>query len=459
MSEQQFETIFKDSLKNIIEFSTLNEEQKSDVYKNINEYLYLKDRNSSTDDARRLRKKATESFCLLYKGVFYASINKQATIPVSLFLLFGYVSETEFKKNELETLISLFKEIGSSPYVFSFYEWLRKIQSGELEPSINNFSMDYAAYLREQVKMGEITKEESKLLLNDNDKKVDFELDNVFLSSMKMMSSSVLSFCPILTKESFQKTIDSSFLNKSKMDDAVQKISSIDYSLFYRDFLYANTKIGVEKAFIKTEILPNTILMPCAGTKGVMWQEIEGANRQTPARFFFPIFMMGDLNLAVTQTCGAYRWEMCKRAEGARWMDPAAHSLTSDYYDYVTNYKSNTELAKETKEKVKVEIDKNGKNPKGVFLANYVTYISNESDGSIRLNKVARRLLFEHCPFSASILEGPIKQNALYSQILEKYRIKRGSSQHLFSMVLQKVRKVTEDIPKELSDYEVFLTL
>lgn len=459
MPAQQFEMLFKNSLNQIIEYANLSETKKSKVDKNINEYLYLKEKSSSSDEARRLRKAATESFCLLYKNVFRESLTTKTPLPVVLFLLFGYVSESEFTFNEITILLKLTKEIGSSKNVFTFYEWLRKIQSGELEPSINNFSMDYAAYLREQVKMGEITKEESKLLLNDNDKKVDFELDNVFLSSMKMMSSSVLSFCPILTKESFQKTIDSSFLNKSKMDDAVQKISSIDYSLFYRDFLYANTKIGVEKAFIKTEILPNTILMPCAGTKGVMWQEIEGANRQTPARFFFPIFMMGDLNLAVTQTCGSYRWEMCKRAEGARWMDPAAHSLTSDYYDYVTNYKSNTELAKETKEKVKVEIDKNGKNPKGVFLANYVTYISNESDGSIRLNKVARRLLFEHCPFSISILEGPIKQNALYSQILEKYRIKRGSSQHLFSMVLQKVRKVTEDIPKELSDYEVFLTL
>lgn len=454
---EQMEMILKNSLEKIIEYSFLSKEEKDFVYVNIKQYLELKDKNSSSDDARKIRKNATDAFCKLYKGVFYASLEKEASVPVLLFLFFGYVSETVFDGEDIVVLCSLLKEIGTAPCVFTFYEWLKGIYSGSIDPSINTFSLDYAAYLRDKVKSCEITKEEAKTLLQDYDKRVEFELDNVFTASMKMMSSSVLTFCPVLTKDHFLKPVGISFSGKSRIDEAMKAIKEVDYSLFYRDYLYSNHEIGIDKAYIKKEILPNVVLMPCSGIRGVMWQEIEGADRQTPARFFMPIFMVGDLFSSVVNICGTYRWEMCKRIEGARWMDVSTHSLTSDYYDYVTNYKHNSDLSKDSKEKLKSQIEKSGKNPKGVFLLDYSSYIQNESDGSIRLNKVARSLLFEYCPFSVSVLEGRIGKNALYTSVIDRHHLKRGSEQHLLSLILVKAKKFSPDVPSDLLEYDKFL--
>ena len=53
--------------------------------------------------------------------------------------------------------------------------------------------------------------------------------------------------------------------------------------------------------------------------RGVMWQEIEGRKRTTPSRMMLSLFQMEDLNNILVRLTGEYRWEMCKRIQGARW--------------------------------------------------------------------------------------------------------------------------------------------
>ena len=80
------------------------------------------------------------------------------------------------------------------------------------------------------------------------------------------------------------------------------------------------------------EKLPDFILMPGVGTRGVMWQEIEGRRRNTSARMMLPMFYMDDLRSAIVRLTGEYRWEMCKRIQGPRWNDLSERSLTSEYF-------------------------------------------------------------------------------------------------------------------------------
>ena len=40
--------------------------------------------------------------------------------------------------------------------------------------------------------------------------------------------------------------------------------------------MYANVEAGIPKEVIHVEVLPDFILMPNVGNRGVMWQEIEG---------------------------------------------------------------------------------------------------------------------------------------------------------------------------------------
>ena len=53
---------------------------------------------------------------------------------------------------------------------------------GHKEPSRNEFDLDYAAYLHEEKRMGNLTKEQERELLKDAAGKVRYELENVFPS-------------------------------------------------------------------------------------------------------------------------------------------------------------------------------------------------------------------------------------------------------------------------------------
>ena len=60
--------------------------------------------------------------------------------------------------------------------------------------------------------------------------------------------------------------------------------------------MYSRPDIGIAKEAVSVEILPDVILMPNVGVRGVMWQEIEGRKRTTPSRMMVSIFQMEDLN-------------------------------------------------------------------------------------------------------------------------------------------------------------------
>ena len=56
-------------------------------------------------------------------------------------------------------------------------------------------------------------------------------------------------------------------------------IRGVDYSAYYRETIYTNPDEGISKEYIHVEVLPDFILMPNIGTRGIMWQEIEGKRR------------------------------------------------------------------------------------------------------------------------------------------------------------------------------------
>ena len=67
--------------------------------------------------------------------------------------------------------------------------------------------------------------------------------------------------------------------------------------------------------------------------------------------------MEEDLTKTIIKLCGEFRWELCKRIQGARWNDISEHSLTSEYFDYVQYYRKNNELSPEAKEKIKNDMN------------------------------------------------------------------------------------------------------
>ena len=66
--------------------------------------------------------------------------------------------------------------------------------------------------------------------------------------------------------------------------------------------------------------------------------------------------------------CAEFRWEMCKRVQGARWNDVSDPSLTSLFCDYLQFYRKNSDLSPEQKEKIKVTLTKCKQNFKEFFI-------------------------------------------------------------------------------------------
>lgn len=200
---------------------------------------------------------------------------------------------------------------------------------------------------------------------------------------------------------------------------------------------------------IHIEQTPDIILMPNVGIRGVMWQEIEGKKRNSPSRMIFSLFHMEDINTSLVRLTGEFRWELCKRIQGARWNDVSERSLTSEYFDYIQFYRKNHDLTNEAKEKIKTSLQRAKNSFKEMFVRDYIIWVLFEGTGSPRLNKVARRILFAYCPFSAS-MHGMLEQNPLYSELLSRQKVLNGQRLHHLDMLIQKMRNANIQVPETL---------
>jgi hypothetical protein len=134
-----------------------------------------------------------------------------------------------------------------------------------------------------------------------------------------------------------------------------------------------------------------------------MWQEITEKRKSKEGRFLLPVFTEGSLKDILVKILGRFRWELCRTIQGSAWNNIKYKSLTSEYADYIQFYRKNSNLSEEVKEKVKNQIQKGRNNYREIFLIDYEAWIKNESNGGLRLNKVARELLATYCPFHKDI--------------------------------------------------------
>ncbi|MDE7016689.1 MAG: cyclic nucleotide-binding domain-containing protein, partial [Lachnospiraceae bacterium] len=295
-------------------------------------------------------------------------------------------------------------------------------------------------------------------MLTDRTQQVTFELDNMFQSVNKMTFGRISIFCPVFSESNVLKDLADTLVSAEKIKESFEHIRHTDFSAYYRDTMYSNPDIGIAKETVGVEILPDVILMPNVGIRGVMWQEIEGRKRTTPSRMMLSLFQMEDLNNILVRLTGEYRWEMCKRIQGARWNDVSEPSLTSEYFDYIQFYKKNRELSADAKDKVKLSMQKAKNSFKEMFIRDYESWIIYEGAGSPRLNKVARAILFTHCPFSREI-RGKLKANPLYKETMDRYEIKLSQKVHHMDNLFQKLKNAGVEVPKEIAAQREFLLM
>lgn len=407
----------------ILEYANCSAEVAAAFKDTLAEYKSLSDKNATTQEAMRLRRSLTDSFYQVYNAAFLVSLTDNNIPPIlRMFLNFGFV---DADLCGMDSAVYLYQNAGhyaGSPEhgIYTAHEWLKAVYEGRKEPSINELDMDFEKHVHSLKTEGSITAEAAKEMVNDNMQKVKFELENLFQRGCKITSGRPSVFCPVLSEHQFIRDPKDALLYPDQIIKQLDAIREADYTVFARKSLTVLSEKENIHDFFDVEILPDIILMPVVGMRGAMWQEIVGRSRLTPARMMLPVFQLEDLEKIMIRMVGEYRWEMCKRIQGARWNDVTEPSLTSLYYDFLQFYRKNPELSTDTKEKIKTGLQKCKQNFKEYFLTDYMTYLLFECKGSPHLVKNARSILFSQCPLSAPIRQR-LASNPIYQDLLEAH--------------------------------------
>ncbi|MDO7021196.1 cyclic nucleotide-binding protein [Brachyspira innocens] len=447
----------KDPTKKLIEMSGIDENKAKSFMKSLQAYRKLRDKFSTEDDVRKIRRGVTTVFFEIYKEIAKRSIiNGESSRLVKMFLNFGYMDDQLLTPNQIMDLYEI-KDKSKTKKINVFYidEWLQKIYDKEEPPSVNGFGQDYREALRELKKRGTINDKELEEHWESSSKRLEYEVENMIETTHRLCYGQVSVYFPILHKDMITKDFERALIRRDVMEKSIKDITDIDFSAFYREVLYKNKELNIEKELVMQEVLPNIILMPTFGSRAIMWEELSSRQKNSTGRFLFPIFTSEDLESLLIPTIGAFRWELCKTMLGPAWNDITQMSITSEYSDYVQFYKKNRNLSDEAKEKLKIQIKKCRNNLREVFVSDYNLWIKYESKGIMRLNRVARGILYRQVPFAKNIRDELAKQ-PMFSEIANRFKNIRSKKATELENRYFKFTKTGNPLPYELQHHIEF---
>ena len=446
--------VISNALDIILSFSGVKNETAEAFRKDIKRFIEVDDKRSQNNDIRALRMRIATAFYEIYEAAFFRSMEAtHLPIEVRMFFLFGFVDEVLAGAANTVGLYNIAVGWESNPdgMVLPMYEWLVKIYRGEALPSKNEFDNDWPGYLRESLRNGTLTQQRVNELQEDRTEMVRFEIQNMFKSANRITNGQITSFVPVFCAQHVIRALDKSLVSPARAKKAFDKVLDIDFSCFYRPAVIEYPALKIQRFVYNLEVRPYLILMPNFGGRGIMWQEIEGARRTTPAHILISIFHSEDIDETVVKMCAQFRWEMCRRIQGVRYTDISERSLTSEYVNYLQFYKKNSLLSNDVKEHVKLALQKARNDYKGVFISEYQKYIQNEAFGLPRLNKVARDILFRYCTLSKKFRTS-LGTNPQFKPLFERWGVRQGAKVHTIDLIIQKLSRMLPEgeVPKEI---------
>lgn len=453
----------KGAMDVILAFSGVSSEVADAFRKDVKKYTDTSDRRAKSDEMRRLRMNIAKGFYEIYEAAFFKSMEKKH-IPaeVRMFFLFGFVDEELAGEANTAALyrIAVGWEEDPDGRILPMYDWLVKIFDGQAPPSKNEFDNDWYEFLREEVRTGSIKQEKADEMRDDPHEMVSFEIRNMFTSANKITNGQFASFVPIFTAQDVVRPLDKCLATPARVREIFNKVTDIDFSCFYRPALISYPDLKILRFVYNVEAKPYLILTPNFGSRGLMWQEIEGVKKTTPAHMVISIFHSEDLETTLVRMCAEFRWEMCRRIQGVRYSDITEPSLTSEYTNYLQFYKKNGNLSADMKDRIKTMLQKARNDYKGVFVADYVMYIQNEAFGLPRLNKIARDIVFRYCTLSKKFRKS-LANNPQFQPLLERWGVTQGAKVHGIDLFVKKVQKMKpdEEVPKEIQSEVEFMRL
>ena len=451
LSIEDVTTALQHSLRQILSYSGIGAEKQGELRSAIELFVNAKDRLSTQDEMRRIKKQITTYFFEVYElCVFRWFSDEDAPLAVKLFLNYGYMDERLLDGEQIFFLYERLNEKHGELAcpVYTMPEWLKAIYEGEKEPSRNSFEQDYRDFLREEKRTGKITEKQEKELLEDKAGRVRFEIHNMFTSNNKIVNGKLSTYVPVLYKDEIYGHLDRLYLTKDQLCRAILELEKIDFTVFQREVLYTNPALKIEKEYVLKHVYPDVILCPVYGTACSMWQEITGKKRDTPGRFLFSVITENEIEKLVMKAFGRFHWEYCRCEQGPSWNNIQYKSLTSEYMDYIQYYRKNHSLSEEKRQKIKAQILRARNNSREVFLIDYELWMGYEANAAMKLNKVARAILATYCPFNKEIRES-LKSNAAFAEAMMGHQKRFGEKKREWEMRIKRRENKNLEIPEE----------
>ena len=429
----------RDNLDRILEFSNLDYE-KVDFFKSqIGIFKKMKDKESFNLLPIESKSKFISIFFEIYEAVLRRVVKENVSDKaLDMYLVYGLMDSSLLTDNQTLGLVKLLDTFENDGNIYSAKKWLTQIYEKKKSPSINGLGLDYEHALKEGRTKSSLGGHRVGKGYNDGENRVNFEIMNMFKTNHKLCYGSISTYFPILHSEMLPDDITRSVVTINRIKESIRNILQVDFTAFHREVFYTGDNPNLKKELIMKQVVPDIILMPTVGTRAIMWQETSGPSKLTPGRFTIPILTSENLDNLIIKLIGNFRWELCRTVMGIRWNDISCRSLTSDYSDYITEYKRNKNLSIEMREKIKLQIQKHHNKLKDIFTSDYEAWIKYESKGVRRVNKEARTILYKYCPLARSIRQEFVKQPA-YSEIAEQFEFER--------------RKTAKDLENRYSNY------
>lgn len=191
---------------------------------------------------------------------------------------------------------------------------------------------------------------------------------------------------PFLMKNFFFPNIDL-MGTRENVIRYMDQVEQVDAGVFLRTFRQTTHRI-----------VPNTIIIPCYGDKGICWEPFELLNRSTSrGRIAVPMFPK-NLKLAVIHALADLRWSVAKEKAQHYWME---EGLTGHYYQWFAKMKLRGD--------VRIR-----------FLEDYVLWITKEVEGVQKLDKNVRGIFWRYLPFPQPVKDTLRKRGFVYDELYKK---------------------------------------
>jgi len=191
---------------------------------------------------------------------------------------------------------------------------------------------------------------------------------------------------PILMKHYMRPNIRDLGIRENIINEMAY-VESLDAGLFLRTYKNQTTRI-----------IPNIIILPNYGERGICWEPFERKNRATSkGRIAIPLYPK-NLRFAVISACADLRWQVAKEKALHYWME---EGITGRYYQWFQDQKLRGDV-------------------KEYFINDYILWITKESAGTQKLDRTVRGIFWRLMPFPQELKDKLRNRGYVYNELYKK---------------------------------------